>query len=77
MASNSLLGKLSQSSDKVTTIAISSQTDLEMIMNDPLVEIKDFFVMGDRILQIDLKRHSAFNRLKLSQNVIIGAYITS
>lgn len=76
MASNSLLGKLSQSSDKTTTIAVSSQDEINNLINDPLVEIKDFFLIGDKVVQIALKRLSPFQRQTSKTNVILGAYVT-
>lgn len=77
MASNSLLGKLSQSTDKYTTIAISNQEDLTILMNDPLLEIADFFLMGDNILQVTAKRLSPFQKAETKQNVILGSYVTA
>lgn len=73
-----LLGKFGQdTSTKVSTIAISSQKELDDLFWKEDVTIEDYIVMSPHVVEVSVKNKSSFNRPNLKSNAIIAAHVTS
>ena len=72
---NALLGKFSQSNDRVSTHALASQQELDDWVNNSHFDLKDIITMGS-IVQITVQRKGDQIPPNMTAQVVIGSYVT-
>lgn len=72
---NALLGKFSQSNDRVSTHVLASQQELDDWVNNSNYVLKDILTMGN-IAQITVQRKSDQIPPNMTAQVVIGSYVT-
>lgn len=72
---NALLGKFSQSNDRVSTYVLSSQQELDDWVNNSNYNMKDILTMGS-IVQITVQRKADQIPPNMTAQVVIGSYVT-
>ena len=74
---NSLLGKLSQDPSPTITRLLRYQEQLDALINDPSVTIKDITILGEKAVQVNLATSEAYVKPHRRTSIGLGAYVTA
>ena len=72
-----ILGKLSQNPNQGQNLILNNQVELEKIMNDASHEITDLTMLGEKLVNVKLKKRKGFESFSRRQNLILNSIVTA
>ena len=72
-----MLGKLSQQNDKMESVVLNTQSEIDQILSDPAIEIADFHPIGADLVQLSFKKRGENASIDVKGQAVIGAHVTS